>query len=372
MAPRKPVEVPETSLILDDGRHLARWAQAPNVRGHSDPWYAIDSVLGLQLVAVPTGGECHVVVQAAVDPVTGLPIAEPPVVESDAADELGALCADETPTRAPIFARPHVDVDPFTRDGYGRPLIEQTDGTTEPYTRASRLASFVDDDSGLARWRQRMTMLGLMVRPDLVEAVRTTDPADRGALGRIADQALEAGGGRDASARGTAIHREIERLIRDGVTPATGPDVDDALAGVGLLNNLGLKALAVELPIVNHELRAAGTADLLAQGPSRTLIVDHKTSGNADAAKYGALSWSIQVAAYATGAPYVAGQGATTWQALGLPTPDRERGLVLHIQQGTASARAFSVDLVRGLEAARLATHVRDARSLARELLIAL
>jgi len=385
MPPRKAVEPPETTLTLADGQRLARWSQAPAVHGHSDPWFVVDDTLGVQLVAVPTGGEAHVVVDRWIDPVTGFPLSGPPeVIEApahvepigdtgtDPYAEIASLVADEAPARAPLFTRPAVALDPFTRDRYGRPLIEQPDGSAVPYTRASRMASLVDDDSGLARWRQHSTALGLASRPDLLESVRAADPADRDELARIADEALEAGGGRDASARGTLIHRRIEELLRDGVTPATGPEVDDARSAVELLERLGLEPLAVELALVNHELRAAGTADLLARGPSRVLIVDHKTSASADAPRYGALPWAVQLAVYASSVPYLPGTGATTWEALGLPQPDLERGLVVHVAQGTATARAYSVDLARGRDAARLAARVRDARSAARELVTAI
>ena len=362
MPPRKRVDAPETSLELDDGRIVARWSQAPEVHGYRDPHFIVDPVLGMQLVAIPTGRDRHVVIDKRVHTSTGLPIAAEPQV----------IVNEPTAQGSQVFSRPEVVVDPFSRDRYGRPMIQTPSGETVAYTRASRLASFVDDDSGLAKWRQRMTALGLSVRPDLVAAVQCADPADRGELSRIADEALEAGGGRDASARGTAIHRVIEQLLRDGVSPAQGPDLDDARAGVQLIRKLGLEALGVELAIVNHELRAAGTADLLARGPSRVLVVDHKTSGNIDAHRYGALSWAVQCAVYAGGVPYIAEQGSTTWEALSLPTPDRERALVVHIQQGASVARAYSVDLVRGFEAARLATQVRDIRSKARELLTAI
>lgn len=69
------------------------------------------------------------------------------------------------------------------------------------------------------------------------------------------------------------------------------------------------------------------------------LIGDLKTSGSADTARYASLSWSIQIAVYAHSFPWLPGQGVVSWSDVGLPAPDLEKGLVIHVQQGTGLAR---------------------------------
>jgi hypothetical protein len=116
--------------------------------------------------------------------------------------------------------------------------------------------------------------------------------------------------------------------------------------------------------VVCHDVNAAGSFDRLLQGPSRVLIGDIKTSGNPDTHKYAALAWAIQLATYAHAKPWIPGRGIVEWADLGLPEPDTERGLVIHIVQGTGQVRLHSVDLKAGWVAAQLADEVLAMRKL--------
>lgn len=162
---------------------------------------------------------------------------------------------------------------------------------------------------------------------------------------------------------GTALHSATQ-MADEGVSETMWPagvraDVDAYREACARHK---LQPLAAELFVVCEELGAAGTLDRIMQGPTRALVVDLKTSGNPESAKYEALAWSIQIAAYAHSKPWHQDYGYLDWETLGLPVPDLRRGLVIHITQGTAKVALHSVDLTVGWSAAHLAAQVRDMR----------
>lgn len=244
------------------------------------------------------------------------------------------------------------------RDRWGRPVIE---GRT--YTRVSTLAKTLDDTRALLNWNARVTALGLARSEDLIAAVATTDPDDRRALDKIVEQAKERAASSAKATIGTATHTATELLDR-------GDDLDglpdkvklDAHAYRDAITARGLTPLAAEMFVVCDEVNAAGSFDRLLQGPSRVLIGDVKTSGNPDTHKYAALAWAIQLACYAHAKPWIPGRGVVEWADIGLPAPDLERGLIIHIVQGTGQVRLHSVDLKAGWIAATLADEVLAMR----------
>lgn len=244
------------------------------------------------------------------------------------------------------------------RDRWDRPVI---DGKT--YTRVSTLARTLSDQTALIDWSARMTAVGLAQSEDLVAAVATTSPTDKWALDKLTRQAQERAQARRGATMGTALHAATH-MADEGVSEALWPagvraDVD---AYQTILARHGLVPLAAELFVVCEELGAAGTLDRILQGPNRVLVADLKTSGNPDSAKYEGLAWAVQVATYAHGTPWHQNYGHMSWESLGLPEPDLERGLVVHLIQGKAETSLYSVDLAVGWEAAHLAAQVRAMR----------
>jgi len=256
-----------------------------------------------------------------------------------------------------MLTQPYIDV---PRDRWGRPQI---DGRS--YTRASTLAKALDDTSNLTKWASRMTAVGLAKADDLVAAVATTSPDNKRELDALVKQAQERAGSTASRSIGTATHTATEMADRgeslDGLPAGIRRDADAYRARMAAT---GLVPLAAEMFVVCDEVNAAGSFDRLLAGPSRTLIGDIKTSASPDTAKWSALAWSIQLATYAHAKPWTPDRGIVEWADLGLPAPDQERGLVMHIVQGTGQVRLYSIDLVAGWQAARLADEVIAMRKL--------
>jgi len=244
------------------------------------------------------------------------------------------------------------------RDRWGRPTIN---GRT--YTRVSTLAKVLDDTRALLDWNARQTAIGLARSEDLIAAVTTTSPDDKTTLNKIVNQAKERAATEAKATLGTAIHTATEML--DLGQPLDGiPDKVqvDAHAYQATCRMIGLTPLAAEMFITCDEVNAAGSFDRLMLGPGRVLIADLKTSGNTDTHKYAALSWAIQLAVYAHGQPWHPDHGQQTWADLGLPTPDQDRGLIIHIVQGTGQVRLHSIDLRLGWQAAHTADEALEYR----------
>jgi len=248
------------------------------------------------------------------------------------------------------------------RDRWGRPTIG---GRT--YTRVSTLAKVLDDQRALLDWSARQTAVGLSRSEDLIAAAATTDPDDRKTLNAIVEQAKERAKSKAGASIGTATHTATEILDREGPAGFDGIPMrirDDALAYRAAIEAKGITPLAAELFVVCDPVNAAGSFDRLAQGPTRTMIVDIKTSANPDTHKWAGLSWAVQLATYANARPWLPEHGVVDWAHLGLPTPDLERGLVIHIVQGTGQVRLHSIDLTAGWAAAKLADQVLAMRKL--------
>jgi hypothetical protein len=118
--------------------------------------------------------------------------------------------------------------------------------------------------------------------------------------------------------------------------------------------------------VFSERFDVAGSLDrLFLTADGVPVIGDLKTSKDTSGARYNALAWAIQVAAYATGRPYCAERGLLDWADLDLPTPSLERGIILNVIRGAGACSRFTVDIAAGLHAADLAVRVRNARKYA-------
>lgn len=242
------------------------------------------------------------------------------------------------------------------RDRYGRPMIappQPLGAKPVPYTRATTVAKALDNTEGLMRWKQRVTMLGLVARPDLRIAAAATDADDKTALNRIAEDAADAGGASAAATTGTALHSFTERLDR-GLPVGHVPEehAGDLKAYQDLTADVGWNVQHVELFTVLDAYRVAGTADRVVEIDGRWYIADLKTGQSVDFHH----SWAVQFAIYAHGMPYnIAARRRQPWDVV----PDTDRAIVIHLPAGQGTAAAYWIDIAAGWEAFRLSMQAR-------------
>lgn len=254
------------------------------------------------------------------------------------------------------FATPAKELE---RDRWGRPLIappQPLGAKPVPYTRATTIAKTLDDSSGLMLWKQRMTMLGLTARRDLLTAAAATDPMDSKALNKLAEQAADAGGATAAATTGTALHAFTERMDR-GEDIGHVPDEyqADIAAYERLASDVGWKVRAIEQFTVLDPYKIAGTADRVLEIGGRWYIADIKTSQSVTYHH----SWAVQFAIYAHATPYdIEASKRGMWD---VPL-DLERALVIHLPSGQGKASAHWIDIAAGWEAMRMSLHVREWR----------
>lgn len=242
------------------------------------------------------------------------------------------------------------------RDRWGRPLIappQPLGAKPVPYTRATTVAKTLDRPEGLMLWKQRMTLIGLVRRPDLRIAAAATDPEDSKALNKLAEEAADAGGASAAATTGTALHAFTERIDRnlpvDHVPEEHAADLD---AYRRLAADIGWTVRAVEQFTVLDAYRVAGTTDRVVEIDGRWYIADLKTGASVNFHH----AWAVQLAIYAHAMPYdIEQRTRLPWDRV----PETDRAVVIHVPAGQGKAAAYWLDIDAGWEAFRLAMQAR-------------
>jgi hypothetical protein len=241
------------------------------------------------------------------------------------------------------------------RDRWGRYLITPADGgKAVAMTRATTVASAVDDTTGLQKWMKRQVALGMGLRPDLVAAAATTEAADKSALLRIAEDAMDAAGSSAAATVGTALHRATE--LAD-----LGRDVPEMFAERIAEYRRALTAAGVEVCLdaveqvhVLWEQQVAGMADRHVTVNGRRYIFDLKTG-----ASIHPHGFAIQLAIYAH-ADHLFVPG--TEELLDMPEIDRDRAIICHLPATGGPCTLHWIDIAAGWEAFEKALWVREWR----------
>lgn len=235
-----------------------------------------------------------------------------------------------------------------------------------PYTSASSLADFIEDQRHIHRWQMRYLAKGMGQSPDLCELAAsepystsldaTVFGKDKTASGRrldtIIERAMDRVGIDQRADRGTAIHAWTEPDNNEPVSEGARSDVESFAA---CIKRNGIKIVATEVFTANDEVQAAGTFDHLVWAPGYGYVISDKKTGKMDAHHFG-----IQLSVYAQGEIY----DRTTGQRTSLDSltdgdeVNREVGLVFAIGDGKTTV--MEVDLVRGWEGAQAAASARD------------
>jgi hypothetical protein len=237
------------------------------------------------------------------------------------------------------------------RNRWGQPMIVPPGGGKPvAYARASSFTDVLEDRSNLEKWKVRMAVKGLALRPDLLLAATVTSLDERGELNKISEQAIEAAGGGSAASIGTSLHSLTEMLDRGHIPPIVPPQYDAVLAAY-MAATKPFTMDHIERFMVCDDLRIAGTPDRVMGG----MIGDLKTGGS-DAKYLG--KHAGQLAIYAHSQFYDPATGERT----PIDNVNQEHGVIFHAPAGQGRCDLYEVNLVLGWEAVLLAVKVREWR----------
>lgn len=266
------------------------------------------------------------------------------------------------------------------RDQWDRPRIIPPGGHVEKcksrigdlctcpgYIRTTTIAETVEDHYGLERWKQRITIEGLVSRPDLILAAQVAT-GDSKEMTKILETAFDAGGGNVASTRGTMMHNLTER--RDlGLPdpPGLPPNVVAMLDAYSEAMADNFEVLDTETFVVCDPIKVGGTYDkrLRYIGKSRpelqgkVLIGDTKTGQSLE---YMHLKTCAQVSIYASSKKYELDGDRYSLEC------DKDKGILIWLpwvdDASDAECDLRTLDLVTGRAVVKHALKTREFRAM--------
>jgi len=252
------------------------------------------------------------------------------------------------------------------RRANGAPLVKDSEGKTQRYSRPSGYAKPLDDEHALTNWRIFKAMDGVARSKALQAQVIAVKDEDRTEKGRLRELALDRGEANERADLGTGLHAMTVRAEDDSdVDFDPGPHKEDLDAYIQCLQAYGLVSEMTEVPFVNDEYRAAGTADRVYRLmfdltaptgeiiPAGSLLLgDLKTGANLD---FSVPAYCVQLALYATGTLY------DVIDERRLPTPpiNKDWSLLVHLPVGKARCELHWCSIEIGLYGAWLAYEVK-------------
>jgi hypothetical protein len=262
--------------------------------------------------------------------------------------------------------------------------------------RASKYAEGIQDKYALDQWKGRMIVLGMAIRPDLIEkalsALRNEDPAKvaklkREYLNKVAEDARLAAGSKTRAKKGTQLHAYTEEIDAGTRELADVPEDyrRDAEAYVTALADAGFAPVVglIERSVYCDELGVTGTFDRVLRCTRDTQVVDldgrqvmvHEgefvigdvKSGDNIESPWLEILVQEAVYAHAINENGIAVQdepgGPWRWSPLADQGVDKVRedvGIVMHIPYGTHECSLYFADLITGWRGARLCKQNRD------------
>jgi hypothetical protein len=249
------------------------------------------------------------------------------------------------------------------RDRYGRYLLPNPEtGEEQAWTRATTVSGLLSDTYNLERWAERMVVLGLAKRDDLVLLAKTVhDPNSRNGKSTLNSIVKDAKAMTPSRANiGTALHAATEALDRGEGIEMPAPYDRDVEAYGETLDELGIEVVPdyIERIVLVPELGVAGTLDRMVRVPGWDLpvIADIKTGATVH---FSELDHAIQQSIYA--------HATHVWDPdlealVPMPEVDKTRALIVHLPAGEARCEVHVLDIERGFEAARIAVEAHKWR----------
>lgn len=250
------------------------------------------------------------------------------------------------------------------RDRWDRPLIMQPDGKEVAYTRASTIAKALDSGKALGDWKARQAAKGVALNIDLISRMAALDLEDedqKKEANKVVEMAMERTGSSRKREMGTAFHAFAEQHDLGQKIPYLPPELHEAMTDY-VRQTAGVEWLGVEKFVVNDLYQVAGTADRFGrlEGEEIARVWDMKT-GRVD---YGSLSFSMQLAAYASGEGYDPQTGKRV--PLGYEVA-QDYGIIVHVDVAAGRVGLHKVDLAVGREAVEVAIAKRRLEKEAKE-----
>lgn len=259
------------------------------------------------------------------------------------------------------------------RDRYDRPLILPPGGKKKiPYTRVSTLSKTIADQGALIDWKGRMVAAGLSLSSDLwwesteILGKYGPDPQFRDGKSAWNDLAEKAGvlaGVGQWAEVGTEIHGQIEKCIRRGLRLGEGEWSDYVEVFFHVVERR-YEILDTEVFVVNDQLQAAGTLDLLLRNrvTKEVLVGDLKTGAHDH--RY-PIPVTTQVAVYADSVRYDPNteQRSPIWADSPV---NLELGVLVHLpaKKSPPECKLYPLDLDLGNEMALSSVAVREFRKM--------
>lgn len=317
----------------------------------------------------------------------------------------GQDAAGEDDERVTMANAPHgVRIDHLGR--YKMPLLPGESGpkaggdwVPRGVQSATNLAGSIVESRMLGIWERERSQMGLAMRPDLVERLafainkaraqgvdlaKLSDSVEgkqvKAELDAIHREAKQTAGGNLAAQRGTNRHDVWEERAKTSQlfgTPEVNEQIktlEQLLAEAGLARVQGLQ----ERTVRNVELRAAGRFDdvLITTRDVHGTTADHSCAAAGGCLRAGTMlmadlktkqrafySWlevRIQLAVYATAEYMLDGEGYVTGPRYKV---NQQWGVVLWMPSNGDAPQLKRCNLAKGLQHARLARAVCDARS---------
>lgn len=311
----------------------------------------------------------------------GVPFTAPDPHEREATSAIAAVTAMTTAATPPdpfmspaqmpaelpaVSGQPEPD-----RDRWSRYLIHG-----QAHTRATTFTKAGSSTFSLNEWQQRMVVLGLTQRRDLLAMAHGLDvKRDRKQLNQIAEDAKNAAGSKVAANLGTALHAFSERLDAGLMNVADVPPEyqQRMMEYLRTIENAGLttrpewieRTTAVRADQVSALLPVAGTLDRIFQLPNGELVIGDLKTGSDLSYGWGEIATQLAVYAHGVNTHGLFDWRTKTWesrisseQPTGVLRVRTDYGIVMHLPASGEGCTLYRVDLDKGWERAQVCGQV--------------